>query len=147
MAGPMPEQRAPRPWRRGLGCLAALLAVGSFVLYTFTSLEFFPPRAFHRAHERLRAGQSLQEVTGVLLELMRSHGNFAVFQVTAEGGTEFLLTSGSPRPTAEALAARIDRARPVRVRMSTFTLSGLFTIVLEADGRVREVSRIDGYVK
>ncbi len=28
-----------------------------------------------------------------------------------------------------------------------FNLSGLFTIALEADGTVREVSRIDGYVE
>jgi len=147
MTAPLPEPRPRRFWRRGLGCLAVLLAVGSFMLYTFASLEILPPRAFHRAHERLRAGQSLPEAAGVLLELVESRGHFTVFQVTPDGKQELLLWRRSPRPTAEALAARIDRGRPVWVGMSTLYLSGLFTIALEPDGRVREVSRIDGYIK
>jgi hypothetical protein len=67
--------------------------------------------------------------------------------VTPDVEREFLLSQGSPRPTAEALAARIDRSRPVWVRISTVNLSGLFTIALNPDGTVREVSKIDGYVK
>jgi hypothetical protein len=147
MTTPLPEPRPVRPLRRGLGCLAALVAVASLMLYLFASLEILPPRAFHRAHERLRAGQSLPEAAGVLLELFGSHGHFTVFQVTPEGKQEFLLSRGSPLPTAETLAGRIDPSRPVWVRMSTLQLSGLFTIALEPDGSVREVSRIDGYIK
>ena len=147
MEGLPPRTRPPRSWGKRLGCLAALLVVGSLMLYTFASLEILPPRAFHRAHERLQPGQSLPEATGVLLELMESRGHFTVFQVTRDGKQEFLLSRGSPLPTAEALAARIDSSRQVWVRMSTLQLSGLFTIALEPDGRVREVSRIDGYVK
>jgi hypothetical protein len=147
MEGLPPRTRPPRSRGKTLGCLAALLLVGSYMLYTFASLEIFPPREFHRAHERIRAGQSVQEMTDVLLELTQTRGNFTVYQKTPDGTMEFLLLRGSPRPTAEALAVRIDRARPVWVRMSTFQLSGLFTIALDADGTVREVSRIDGYVK
>jgi hypothetical protein len=147
MTTPLPEQPARGPRRKGLGCLAALLVLASFLVYTFASLEIFPPRAFHRAHERLRAGQSLPEAAGVLLELMESQGHFTVSQPTDDGKQEPLLTRGSALPTAEALAARIDRSRPVWVRMSTIHLSGLFTVLMEADGTVREVSKIDGYVK
>jgi hypothetical protein len=31
--------------------------------------------------------------------------------------------------------------------MSTLNLSGLFTVALDADGTVREVSKIDGFIK
>jgi hypothetical protein len=114
------------------------------------SLDFLPKRAFGRAHERVQAGQSLTEAAGVLLELMGSPGFFEVFQLAPDGEKRVLLSrsqSPSERPSAETLAARIDRTRPVQVRMSTVNLSGLFTIALNSDGTVREVSRIDGYVK
>jgi hypothetical protein len=130
-----------------MGCLAALAVVGSFLLYSLASIDLLPRRAYGRAHEGLRAGQSLLEASRVLLELMESAGPFTVFQVTADGQREYLLERGSALPSAEALAARIDRARPLWVRMSTLNLSGLFTVAFDADGTVREVSKIDGYVK
>jgi hypothetical protein len=147
MEGLPPRTRPPWSWRKRLGCLAALLLVGSFMLYSFASFDILPKRAFGRAHERLRAGQSLPEAAGVLLELMESPGHFTVFQVMPDGQREYLLERGSSRPTPEALAARIDRSRPVWVRMSTLNLSGLFTVALDADGTVREVSKIDGFIK
>jgi len=81
---------------------------------------------------------------------MDSPGLFDVSQLRPGGEKQVLLSRGqspSERPSAEALAARIDRSRPVQVRVSTVNLSGLFTIALEADGTVREVSKIDGYIK
>jgi hypothetical protein len=150
MVAATPEVRPRRAWWEKLGCVAVLLAVGSFFIHTFASFDILPKRAFERAHERLRAGQPLGEATGVLLELMESRGLFEVSQVTREGERQVLLSrsqSPSERPSAEALAARVDRGRPIYVRMSTFNLSGLFTIELDPDGRVREVSKIDGYVK
>lgn len=150
MATEAPEARPRRTWWKKLGCLTALLVVGSFFLYTFASFDILPKRAFSRAHEHIRAGQSLRAAAGVLLELMESPGLFEVFQLTPEGERQVLLSrsqSPSQRPSAEALAARIDRSRPVQVWMSTVNLSGLFTIVLDTDGTVREVSKIDGHIK
>jgi hypothetical protein len=139
-----------KAWWKRPGCLLALLVVGSLFLYTFASFDILPKRAFSRAHERIRGGQPIRETASVLLELMESPGLFEVFQVTPEGRRQVLLSrsqSPSERPSAEALAARIDRSRPVLVWMSTVNLSGTFTVVVDLDGTVREVSRIDGHIK
>ncbi len=141
-----PEAR--RTSGRKLGCLTAVLVVGSIAFYAVASFDFLPRRAFSRAHERIRAGQSLPEAAGVLLALMQSRGFFEVSQTAPGGEKRVLLSRGErERPSAEALAARIDRGLPIQVRMITANLSGRFTIALEADGTVREVSTIDGYVK
>ncbi len=150
MEGLPPRPRPPWSWGKRLGCLATLLVVGSFVLYTLASFDILPRRAYGWAHDRLRPGQSLTEAAAVLLELMESPGLFEIFQVTPGGDKRVLLARGqsaAERGSAEALAARIDRGQLVQVRMSTVNLSGLFTIALNSDGTVREVSRIDGYVK
>jgi predicted lipid-binding transport protein (Tim44 family) len=59
MATAAPEARPRRTWGKKLGCLTALLVVGFFMLYTFASFDILPRRAFGRAHERIRTGQSL----------------------------------------------------------------------------------------
>jgi hypothetical protein len=144
------EARPRRSWLKRLGCLTALVVVGSCFLYTFASFDAVPKRAFSRAHEQLRPGLSLPGAAGVLEELIESPGLFEVFQRGPAGERQVLLSrsqSPSERPSADALVARIDRSRPVYVWMSTVNLSGQFTVLLDADGTVREVSKIDGYVK
>ena len=65
-------------------------------------------------------------------------------------GRQELLSSSQARsgpPSPVALEARIARGEALHVWMGTFDLSGQFVILLDADGTVREVSKIDGYVK
>ena len=54
---------------------------------------------------------------------------------------------GKPLGCLAALAARIARGEPLHVWMGTFNLSGQFVVLLNADGSVLDVSKIDGYVK
>jgi hypothetical protein len=134
-----------------VGCLAALLIVGGLMLHTFASFDYLPARAFHAVHDRLRPGLPQQEAAAILLELMdTSGGNFEVLQVAPDGQKRVLVAKyqkRSERPSAAALASNVDHREPIGVWMGTFNLSGRFVILLDADGRVREVSKIDGYVK
>jgi hypothetical protein len=152
MATALPEPRPRRAWRKPLGCLAALAAIGAFVVYTWASMDILPGRAFSRAHDQIRPGLPTREVARVLTELVSAHGqgNFVVSRVGADGERQEVLSTSrarSERPSATALEARTAGAEALHVRMSTFNLSGQFVILLNPDGSVLDVSKIDGYVK
>jgi hypothetical protein len=152
MATAAPEARPRRAWGKPLGCLAALAAIGAFYAYMWASMDILPGRAFRRAHDQIRPGLPLREVARVLTDLVATsgRGNFVVSQIGPDGARQELLSSTqarSGRPSAATLEARIARGEAVQVWMGTFNLSGQFVILLDADGTVREVSKIDGYVK
>jgi hypothetical protein len=67
-----------------------------------------------------------------------------------DGARQELLSTSEARlerPSAATLEARIARGEALHVWMGTFNLSGQFVILLDADGTVREVSKIDGHIK
>jgi hypothetical protein len=152
MATGTPEARPRRAWKKPLGCLTALAAIGAFYLYMFVSMDILPGRAFSRARDQIRPGLPPREVARVLTELVSSHGrgNFVVTVVGPDGARQELLSTSqarSERPSASTLEARIARGEALHVRMGTFNLSGQFVILLNADGTVLEVSKIDGFIK
>jgi len=152
MATETPEARPRRAWRKPLGCLAVLAAIVAFYAYMWASMDILPGRAFRRAHDEIRPGLPLREVARVLTDLVATsgRGNFVVSLVGPEGARQELLSTSqarSQRPLAAAAEARMAGAEALHVWMGTFNLSGQFVILLDADGTVREVSKIDGYVK
>ena len=152
MATETPEARPRRAWGKPLGCLTALAAIGAFYLYTWASMDILPGRAFSRAHDQIRPGLPPREVARVLTELVsrRGRGNFVVALISPDGARQELLSSSqarSERPSAATLEARIARGEALHIWMGTFNLSGQFVILLDPDGAVREVSKIDGYIK
>jgi hypothetical protein len=147
-----PEGHPRRAWRKPLGCLAALAALGAFYVYMWASMDVLPGRAFRRAHDQIRPGLPPREVARVLAELVAAsgRGNFVVSRVGPDGAREELLSTSRARselPSAAALEARMARAEALHVWMGTFNLSGQFVVLLNADGSVLDVSKIDGYVK
>jgi hypothetical protein len=147
-----PEARPRRGWGKPLGCLTALAAIGAFYAYMWASMDILPGRAFSRAHDQIRPGLPLREVARVLTDLVATsgRGNFVVSLVGPDGKRQEVLSTSrarSERPSAAALEARMAGAEALHVWMGTFNLSGQFVILLNADGTVREASKVDGYIK
>jgi hypothetical protein len=135
-----------------LGCLAALAALGGFYVYMWASMDILPGRAFSRAHDQIRPGLPRQEVARVLTDLVANggRGNFVVSLVGPDGERQEVLSTSRARsepPSAAALEAGMARAEALHVWMGTFSLSGQFVVLLNPDGSVLGVSKIDGYVK
>jgi hypothetical protein len=153
MATEVPEVPKRQGCRKpSISCLAVLLICMGGCLYMFVSGEIIPGRAFNRTHGRLQPGLPVRAALGILEEFVKSHGSgiVEVYQITPEGRRAVLLPVEGhepERPDLEAVASRIDRSQPIQVWMSTFYTSGRFSIVLDSDGVVREVSEISGHVK